>query len=575
MYSIASVYSTDQKVDMTASARSPIDPEFAFQLRDVRVVVVPSSITEAAAGGGFDAIVSSDDTSLAMAAGVANDIRRVAGESVADEAARRAPVRLGEVVVTSGGRLPLQYVFHAIITDLQRGIAPTHLTIRSLARSIFRRCEDLHVKRLGLPSIIVNAEGVVDRATHSLVEALAEHVSQPTQLQEVVFCIPDAPHREAFISALLFDLTSELPDAATSFAWPSSRETGDSSSDASPGPTVDSVRVGFPRPSQSLVGAIASAIRRWRARNAVVGSPERYSMPGPEASAPASRSVFTRTVTPDEALEAVDRVATIRNRTVLHQRYVLLEEIGRGGMGIVHLAWDLVLRQTVAIKTLRPSVNLSARHIDRLRQEAALQMRMTHAGIVRLFHFEPGASAGPFLVMEYVPWLTAEQWIAEAGSEGLPPRAVLHVGERLCDALASAHDAGVLHLDIKPSNVFVDPAGEQPKLADFGIATSIGPTGSDVLVTRLVGTPAYMAPEQTTRGAKIGPWTDVYLLAGTLWELITGRKASEPNDCAEPETVAALAVLRRGLAESTEQRPRSVKVFQSLLARAFEDVLPA
>ncbi len=272
----------------------------------------------------------------------------------------------------------------------------------------------------------------------------------------------------------------------------------------------------------------------------------------------------------------VGRVPHGASRPLLNHRYVLLEEIGRGGMGIVYLAWDLVLRQTVAIKMLRPGGPVSAKDIDGLRQEAALQMRLTHEGIVRIFHFEPmGALHGPFLVMEYVPWVTGEKWIADAGSDGLPARAVLHVGQRLCEALASAHDAGVLHLDIKPSNVFVDPAGEQPKLSDFGIATALAPTRSDVLVTRLVGTPAYMAPEQSTRGAKVGPWTDVYLLAGTLWELVTGHKASEKRDeSAEPVTAAALAALREGLAASSDERPRNIRAFRSRLAAAF-DGLPA
>jgi hypothetical protein len=471
--------------------------------------------------------------------------------------------------------LPVHYIFHAITTDRQRGVSATNLTIRSIARNVFKRCEDFGVKKICVPSFADSAETVgADRSTRLFVEALAEHLSQPTQLQDVAFCIPDTHHREALISSLEADLIGSVPDrAAARLSVRRSRETGDLSSDVVEGQW--SIPLGAsPVPSQSLVSAIGSAIRRWRSRRPVAELPKSAGLE-PEA-APTSPSVVTRTVIPHEDGASVEHAGTTRNRPVLHQRYVLLEEVGRGGMGIVHLAWDLVLRQTVAIKTLRPSTGLSARHIERLRQEAALQMRLTHTGIVRLFHFEPnGASAGPFLVMEYVPWLTAEQWIAESGSEGLPPRVVLHVGERLCDALASAHDAGVLHLDIKPSNVFVDPAAEQPKLADFGIATSLGPTRSDVLVTRLVGTPAYMAPEQTIRGAKIGPWTDVYLLAGTLWELITGRKASEPNDCVEPETVAALAVLRKGLAESTEQRPRNVKAFQSLLAAAYNDPMPA
>ena len=78
-----------------------------------------------------------------------------------------------------------------------------------------------------------------------------------------------------------------------------------------------------------------------------------------------------------------------RSRPLLNNRYVLLEEIGRGGMGIVYLAWDVVLRHVVAIKALRPTDAVSPDRIERLRHEAALQLRLSHPGIVRLFHFEP------------------------------------------------------------------------------------------------------------------------------------------------------------------------------------------
>jgi serine/threonine-protein kinase len=172
----------------------------------------------------------------------------------------------------------------------------------------------------------------------------------------------------------------------------------------------------------------------------------------------------------------------------------------------------------------------------------------------------------------YVPWFTAERWIAEAGSQGLSPYAVLHLGTRLCEALASAHASGVLHLDVKPSNIFVDPAGDQAKLADFGIARTVASTRAEALVTRLVGTPAYMAPEQTNRGSKVGPWTDVYLLAGTLCELITGHKPAERiGQRGEPAGAAALTVLERGLSAAVDDRPKDAKMFGSLLAATLNE----
>ena len=259
------------------------------------------------------------------------------------------------------------------------------------------------------------------------------------------------------------------------------------------------------------------------------------------------------------------------SRPLLSRRYVLLEEIGRGGVGIVYLAWDLVLHQAVAIKTLRPSETDSKQRIDGLKKEAALQMRLAHDGIVRLFHFEPSeSSVGAYLIMEYVSWTPGDRWIAEAGPGGLPPAAVLTVGVKLCDALACAHDAGVLHLDVKPSNIFIDSSGERTKLADFGIATVLGPRQQGALVTNLMGTPAYMAPEQKVRGEKIGPRTDVYLLAATLWECITGEKPGDGSRSVprDPTTAAALAVLLQALAPTPDQRPADMRMFGSLLSGA-------
>jgi serine/threonine-protein kinase len=250
-----------------------------------------------------------------------------------------------------------------------------------------------------------------------------------------------------------------------------------------------------------------------------------------------------------------------------------LEELGCGGMGMVHLAWDLVLRHVVAIKTLRRTEIISRDRIERLRREAALQMRLCHPGIVRLLHFEPWeASVGPYLLMEYVPWATGDRWLAEAGTQGLPPLAVIQVGIKLCEALAFAHDAGVLHLDIKPSNVYVDPGGQQPKLGDFGIATAMGSHRSDAFVTRLIGTPGYMAPEQKALGERVGPWTDVYQLAATLWELITGERVSKG---ATPSIIEGpcgvwLPILRQGLAECIDRRVGEARTFGALLTDALE-----
>src|SRR5262249_19863554 len=143
----------------------------------------------------------------------------------------------------------------------------------------------------------------------------------------------------------------------------------------------------------------------------------------------------------------------------------------------------------------------------------------------------------------------------------LSPAAVMTVGMKLCEALASVHDAGVLHLDLKPSNIFIDASAERIKLSDFGSATRLGSRREDALISRPIGTPGYMAPEQTIRGQKIGPWTDVYLLAATLWECLTAQRPSDHNRAIprDPATTASCAALRQGLALDPTRRPADMR----------------
>ena len=233
----------------------------------------------------------------------------------------------------------------------------------------------------------------------------------------------------------------------------------------------------------------------------------------------------------------------------------------------MHLAWDLVLRHVVAIKTLRPEFVST----EMFRQEAAIMIDFHHEAIVRAHHFEPRPEEdGPYLVMEYVPWKTAEQWVADVGELLLPAAAVLEVGRQVCEALQYAHERSVLHLDIKPANIFVDSAAERAKLSDFGIARLGSGGRRTALQQKPLGTPAYMAPEQMQVGAKLSPATDLYQLAVTLWDLLVG-KPYEPSGAIPPvdsSRAHILELLQPALSNIPSQRPSDAQSFRNLLAFA-------
>jgi serine/threonine-protein kinase len=240
-------------------------------------------------------------------------------------------------------------------------------------------------------------------------------------------------------------------------------------------------------------------------------------------------------------------------------------------MGVVYLSWDVVLRQVVAIKVVSSKITVTPEHLRSLRHEAALQISLSHESIVRVLHFEPHEkTVGSYIIMEYVPWASGDRWLAEAGLSGVPVRAVVSVGLRLCEALSCAHASHILHGDIKPTNVFVGPTGDRAKLADFGVAQVLGAVEHNALVTRLLGTPAYMAPEQRTLGAKIGPWTDVYLLAKTLGEFIGGKvtKAGAMQLPDDAWTAPLVAILQKGLEPDPRSRPKDADEFGAMLAGA-------
>jgi WD40 repeat protein/predicted Ser/Thr protein kinase len=198
--------------------------------------------------------------------------------------------------------------------------------------------------------------------------------------------------------------------------------------------------------------------------------------------------------------------------------YEILGEIGRGGMGVVYKARQTSLKRMVAIKMVLSGPHAGPAERARFRTEAEAVARLEHPNIVRIY--EVGEHDGwPFLSLEYVGGGTLSQ---RAAGRPLPAREAVRLVEALARAMHYAHERGVLHRDLKPANVLLTEDGV-PKITDFGLAKQLGEEGP-TLTDAVMGTPAYMAPEQLMgRSRDLGPATDVYALGAVLYECLTGR----------------------------------------------------
>jgi hypothetical protein len=204
-------------------------------------------------------------------------------------------------------------------------------------------------------------------------------------------------------------------------------------------------------------------------------------------------------------------------------RYELLDELGHGGMGRVFKARDTVLGRLVALKVLRAGIAAHPEELYRFHREAQAIARLQHRHIVPVYDL--GEHDGqPYLTMAYVPGGTlAEHRERFTGDV----RAAVSLVEKVARAVQAAHEQGIVHRDLKPGNVLLDEAGE-PLVSDFGLAKLLG-GGDEVTHTgQILGTPAYMAPEQAAgQGHEVTPASDVWALGVMLYELFTGRRPFE------------------------------------------------
>jgi eukaryotic-like serine/threonine-protein kinase len=228
------------------------------------------------------------------------------------------------------------------------------------------------------------------------------------------------------------------------------------------------------------------------------------------------------------------------SETLAAGRYRIERELGHGGMATVHLAHDEELDRPVALKLLPEHLAGDDAFRARFLREARLAGRLSHPNVVRVY--DAGEDDGrPFIVMEYVPGTS----LAEAGS--LATARVAQLGVQACAGLQHAHEAGLVHRDVKPANLLLRDDGVL-KVADFGIARAAESTRHTHAGT-LLGTAAYLAPEQIA-GADATPASDVYSLGAVLYELLTGRP---------PYTFSSLAELAAQQAEGLIQPVRDLE----------------
>jgi serine/threonine-protein kinase len=273
----------------------------------------------------------------------------------------------------------------------------------------------------------------------------------------------------------------------------------------------------------------------------------------------------------------------LRPGSTFANRYEVKEILGAGGMGIVYRAFDRELQEPVAIKTLRPEALAGGDvALERFKQEIRLARRIAHRNVVRTYDL--GEVGGTYyLTMEYVEGTSLKQLISSRGK--LPVPVTLTIGKQLCRALEVAHAEGVIHRDIKPQNMVVEPNGFL-KVMDFGIARLANPPKGKGLTEAgmSIGTPDYMSPEQLS-GLELDARADLYAAGVVLFECVTGRVPFEAEttwalvakhleeEPPDPRTLndevpeALAAVILKAMAKQSADRFESAAAMHDALAR--------
>ena len=229
----------------------------------------------------------------------------------------------------------------------------------------------------------------------------------------------------------------------------------------------------------------------------------------------------------DPAVQTSDSELRALVERALGAHYELDCEIGRGGMGIVYRAKDRRLKRVVAIKVLPPELAFRGEIKTRFLREAETAAQLNHPNIVDIYSVDESAGL-VFFVMAYIPGDNLAKRLHDHGAMGIEEtrRILRDVG----DALAYAHERGVVHRDIKPDNILIDEGSGRPMVTDFGIARAVTDGDNRLTATGIaIGTPTYMSPEQAAGDREIDGRSDLYALGIVAYQMLTGRPPFEAS----------------------------------------------
>jgi serine/threonine protein kinase len=260
---------------------------------------------------------------------------------------------------------------------------------------------------------------------------------------------------------------------------------------------------------------------------------------------------------------------TPRTREAIARRYDLIHKLGNGGMGQVYEAFDRDTGEAVALKVLNPDIASDPVVLERFCNELRVARKITHRNVCRIYDLHRDGAA-VFISMELIHGQSLRQALRREAP--LPDEQVVTIARQICAGLSEVHRQNIVHRDLKPENVMIDHQ-RAVKLMDFGIARA--PASAITLTGQLVGTPAYMAPEQA-EGKDVDARTDIYALGLVLYEMSTGRGAFQGNTPVEValkqirETPAAPCKLQPNVSPRLERV--ILKCLEKEPAKRFPDV---